>query len=156
MSGGVPKRILITQTQRNTPSKAGNAVPKKAIIACSGEKSRTALCNYVRKRTNVFPLPTSYSWSTQMTAADLNVGSLNEIAGFSSITAGGVTAAGSLNPSGPSWTEILSIYTFDPQQLIYGSGIALSPNRVVDFFLHLELPIPSFSTNFLSNKCLNI
>ena len=131
MSGGVPKRILITQTQRNTPSKAGNAVPKKAIIACSGEKSRTALCNYVRKRTNVFPLPTSYSWSTQMTAADLNVGSLNEIAGFSSITAGGVTVAGSLNPPEPSWTEILSIYTFDhpipgpppPQLIVHLAGV---------------------------------
>ena len=88
MSGGVPKRILITQTQRNTPSKAGNAVPKKAIVACSGERAKKELCNYVRKRTNVFPLQTSYSWSTQMTAADLNVGSPIETAGFSSITAG--------------------------------------------------------------------
>ncbi len=132
MSGGVPKRILITQTQRNTPSKAGNAVPKKAIVACSGEKSRTALCNYVRKRTNVLtPLQTSYSWSTQMIAADLNVGSLTETAGFSSITAGAVTAAGSLNPSGPSWTEILSIYTFDypvsnippPQLIVHLAGV---------------------------------
>ena len=113
MSGGVPKRILITQTQRNTPSKAGNPVPKKAIIACSGEKSRTSLCNYVRKRTNVLtPLQTSYSWSTQMVAKDLSVGSLIETAGFSSITLGCITAAGSLTPSGPSCTEILSIYTF--------------------------------------------
>ena len=133
MSGGVPKRILITQTQRNTPSKAGNPVPKKAIISCSGEKSRTSLCNYVRKRTNVLtPLQTSYSWSTQMTAADVAAFPVpNEIAGFSSITLGGITAAGSLNPSGPSWTEILSIYTFDhpipgpptPQLIVNVSGV---------------------------------
>ena len=50
MSGGVPKRILITQTQRNTPSKAGNPVAKKAIILCNGARSRRAMCNYVMRR----------------------------------------------------------------------------------------------------------
>ena len=114
MSGGVPKRILITQTQRNTPSKAGNAVPKKAIVACSGEKSRTALCNYVRKRTNVLtPLQTSYSWSTQMTAADLSGGSPAPIDGFSAGAPGGPAAGGSLNPSGTTWTEVLLVLTHD-------------------------------------------
>jgi len=50
MSGGVPKRIQITRTQRNTPSKAGNPVPKKAIILCNRGRSR-ALCNYIQRRT---------------------------------------------------------------------------------------------------------
>ena len=36
MSGGVPKRVSISRTQRNTPSKAGNPVPKNAIILCNG------------------------------------------------------------------------------------------------------------------------
>jgi len=49
MSGGVPKRILITQTQRNTPSKAGNPVAKNAIILCNGGRSR-AICNYLQRR----------------------------------------------------------------------------------------------------------
>uniref|UniRef100_A0A6C0ENK4 Uncharacterized protein n=1 Tax=viral metagenome TaxID=1070528 RepID=A0A6C0ENK4_9ZZZZ len=31
MSGGVPKRILITQTQRNTPSKAEILLPKRQL-----------------------------------------------------------------------------------------------------------------------------
>jgi len=109
MSGGVPKRILITQTQRNTPSKAGNAVPKKAIIACTGERAKKELCNYVRKRTNVFPLQTSYSWSAQLTAAVLT----GSLVGFSSGAPGGPAAAGSLNPSSISWTEVLGIRTLD-------------------------------------------
>ena len=113
MSGGVPKRILITQTQRNTPSKAGNAVPKKAIVACSGERAKKELCNYVRKRTNVFPLQTSYSWSAQLTAADLSGGSPLQLDGFSSGALGGPAAGGSLNPSGTTWTEVLGIRTLD-------------------------------------------
>ena len=113
MSGGVPKRILITQTQRNTPSKAGNAVPKKAIIACTGERAKKELCNYVRKRTNVFPLQTSYSWSAQLTAADLSGGNPVIRAGFSAGAPGGPAAGGSLNPSGTTWTEVLLIVTLD-------------------------------------------
>jgi len=66
-----------------------------------------------------------------MVAKDLSVGSPIETAGFSSITIGGITAAGSLNPLGPSWTEILSIYTFDhpipgpppPQLIVSMTGV---------------------------------
>ena len=52
MSGGVPKRISISRTQRNTPSKAGNVMAKRAIILCNGGRSRRAICNYVKKRTH--------------------------------------------------------------------------------------------------------
>jgi len=51
MSGGVPKRISISRTQSNTPSKAGNVMAKRAIILCNGRRARTAMCNYVMKRT---------------------------------------------------------------------------------------------------------
>ncbi len=50
MSGGVPRRVQISRTQRNTPSKAGNVVAKKAIVLCSGRRSRRAMCNYIKQR----------------------------------------------------------------------------------------------------------
>ena len=53
MSGGVPKRISISRTQRNTPSKAGNVMAKKAIVLCNGNRSRRAMCNYIMKRARI-------------------------------------------------------------------------------------------------------
>jgi len=50
MSGGVPKRVQISRIQRNTPSKAGNVVAKKALVLCSGRRSRRAMCNYIKQR----------------------------------------------------------------------------------------------------------
>ena len=50
MSGGVPKRVSISRTQRNTPSKAGNVVAKNALVLCSGRRSRRAMCNYIKQR----------------------------------------------------------------------------------------------------------
>jgi len=55
MSGGVPKRVQISRTQRNTPSKAGNVVAKNAIVLCSGRRSRRAMCNYVKQRATPKP-----------------------------------------------------------------------------------------------------
>ena len=57
MSGGVPKRISISRTQRNTPSKAGNVMAKRAIILCNGGRSRRAICNYVKVRAKYCPTP---------------------------------------------------------------------------------------------------
>ena len=72
MSGGVPKKIQISRIQRNTPSKAGNPVPKKAIILCNGRRGRRAMCNYIRKRTNViFPSDEVLVW-TYGPLSDLN------------------------------------------------------------------------------------
>ena len=70
MSGGVPKRILITQTQRNTPSKAGNPVPKRAIILCNGARSRRAMCNYIQRRAE----PIEQLQKTSYTTVPLFVG----------------------------------------------------------------------------------
>ena len=49
MSGGVPKRVLISRTQTNTPSKAGRW-GKPGIILCSGARSRRAMCNSIQTR----------------------------------------------------------------------------------------------------------
>jgi len=49
MSGGVPKRILISKTQANTPSKAGRW-GKPGIILCGGARSRRAMCNSIQTR----------------------------------------------------------------------------------------------------------
>ena len=57
MSGGVPKRISISRTQRNTPSKAGNVMAKKAIVLCSGARSRRAMCNSIQTRAKYCPIP---------------------------------------------------------------------------------------------------
>jgi hypothetical protein len=63
MSGGVPKRVQISRIQRNTPSKAGNVVAKKALVLCSGRRSRRAMCNYVMRRTNRHtPFPSQRRW----------------------------------------------------------------------------------------------
>ena len=64
MSGGVPKRVQISRIQRNTPSKAGNVVAKKALVLCNGRRSRKAMCNYVMRRTrkNVDIPGDSYPW----------------------------------------------------------------------------------------------
>lgn len=50
MSGGVPKRVLISRTQSNTPSKAGNVMAKNAIVLCNGRRSRRAMCHSVQTR----------------------------------------------------------------------------------------------------------
>jgi len=50
MSGGVPKRVLISKTQSNTPSKSGRW-GKPGIILCNGARSRRAMCNYIMRRT---------------------------------------------------------------------------------------------------------
>jgi len=50
MSGGVPRRVQISRTQRNTPSKSGNVVAKKALVLCSSRRSRRAMCNYIKQR----------------------------------------------------------------------------------------------------------
>ena len=57
MSGGVPKRISISRTQSNTPSKAGNVMAKKAIVLCNGTRSRRAMCNRVQTRAKYCPTP---------------------------------------------------------------------------------------------------
>ena len=111
MSGGIPKRVKISNIQENTPSKSGRW-GKKGIIACSGERSRQALCNYVRTRTHELPpLQTSFSWSAQMTAADLSGGGAFAFDGFNKYPPGGYIPVngGVLNPPSTSWTEVLSI-----------------------------------------------
>jgi len=52
MSGGVPKRISISRTQSNTPSKAGNVMAKKAIVLCNGRRARRAMCHSIQTRVN--------------------------------------------------------------------------------------------------------
>jgi len=52
MSGGVPKRISISRTQSNTPSKAGNVMAKKAIVLCNGRRARRAMCHSIQTRAN--------------------------------------------------------------------------------------------------------
>ena len=49
MSGGVPKRVLISQTQSNTPSKSGRW-GKPGIILCSGARSQRPMCNSIQTR----------------------------------------------------------------------------------------------------------
>ncbi len=63
MSGGVPKRVLISKTQSNTPSKSGRW-GKPGIILCSGARSRRSMCNYVMRRTNrhTTPFPSQPRW----------------------------------------------------------------------------------------------
>ena len=56
MSGGVPKRISISRTQRNTPSKAGRW-GKPGIILCNGARSRRAMCNSIQTRAKYCPTP---------------------------------------------------------------------------------------------------
>lgn len=56
MSGGVPKRVLISQTQSNTPSKSGRW-GKPGIILCSGARSRRAMCNSIQTRAKYCPIP---------------------------------------------------------------------------------------------------
>ena len=62
MSGGVPRRVQISRTQRNTPSKSGNVVAKKALVLCSSRRSRRAMCNYIQQRAKtcaICPPPSS-------------------------------------------------------------------------------------------------
>ena len=56
MSGGVPKRVLISQTQSNTPSKSGRW-GKPGIILCSGARSRRAMCNSIQTRAKYCAIP---------------------------------------------------------------------------------------------------
>ena len=56
MSGGVPKRVLISQTQSNTPSKAGKW-GKPGIILCNGARSRRAMCNSIQTRAKYCAVP---------------------------------------------------------------------------------------------------
>lgn len=56
MSGGVPKRVLISKTQSNTPSKSGRW-GKPGIILCSGARSRRAMCNSIQTRAKYCPIP---------------------------------------------------------------------------------------------------
>ena len=56
MSGGVPKRVLISKTQSNTPSKAGRW-GKPGIILCNGARSRRAMCNSIQTRAKYCPTP---------------------------------------------------------------------------------------------------
>ena len=52
MSGGVPKRIQISRTQRNTYCKAGGKDKVQGLVLCSGKRSQKAMCDYIKKRTN--------------------------------------------------------------------------------------------------------
>lgn len=52
MSGGVPKRISISRTQANTYCKSGGTNKVPGLVLCSRGRSRTAMCNYIKKRTN--------------------------------------------------------------------------------------------------------
>jgi len=56
MSGGVPKRVLISKTQSNTPSKAGRW-GKPGIILCSGARSRRPMCNSIQTRAKYCAVP---------------------------------------------------------------------------------------------------
>ena len=56
MSGGVPKRVRISQIQSNTPSKSGRW-GKPGIILCSGARSRRAMCNSIQTRAKYCPIP---------------------------------------------------------------------------------------------------
>jgi len=121
MSGGIPKRVIISNIQVNTPSKSGRW-GKKGIIACSGERSRQALCNYVRTRTHESPpLQTSFSWSAQMTATDLSGSGPNAFTGFNKYPPAGYIPVngGVLNPQSTSWTEVLSLVTDPSENFIF-------------------------------------
>jgi hypothetical protein len=52
MSGGVPKRVKISKIQANTYCKSGGKDKAPGLALCSGRGSRTAMCNYIKKRTN--------------------------------------------------------------------------------------------------------
>ena len=56
MSGGVPKRVRISQTQSNTPSKSGRW-GKPGIILCSGTRSRRPMCNSIQTRAKYCATP---------------------------------------------------------------------------------------------------
>ena len=56
MSGGVPKRVRISQIQSNTPSKSGRW-GKPGIILCSGARSRRPMCNSIQTRAKYCAVP---------------------------------------------------------------------------------------------------
>jgi len=112
MSGGVPKRVQISRIQRNTPSKAGNPVPKKAIILCNGSRAQKAMCNYILRRTHALPTPPVRE-GLRLTAALLPSGGPNDVIGYSNGELGGPSAGGSLVPTGTAMTEIMAVYDQD-------------------------------------------
>ncbi len=87
MSGGVPKRISISRTQSNTPSKAGNVMAKKAIVLCNGARSRRAMCNSVQTRAKYCPTPCKTSPGCQEGPAISFTGAtVSTIPGFTVLT----------------------------------------------------------------------
>jgi len=52
MSGGVPKRVKISRTQRNTFCKSGGW-GQQGLILCGGQRGKQGMCNYIKKRTNL-------------------------------------------------------------------------------------------------------
>ena len=87
MSGGVPKRISISRTQSNTPSKAGNVMAKKAIVLCNGARSRRAMCNSVQTRAKYCPTPCKTDSSCQEGPAISFTGAtVSTIPGFTVLT----------------------------------------------------------------------
>ncbi len=51
MSGGVPKKISISRTQRNTFCKSGGW-GQQGLILCGGQRGKKGMCNYIKKRVN--------------------------------------------------------------------------------------------------------
>ena len=96
MSGGVPKRVLISQTQSNTPSKAGKW-GKPGIILCNGARSRRAMCNSIQTRAKYCPKPCKPKSGPALTpTATMTVGELpdDNLIGF-----GGGIPGGALVPN---------------------------------------------------------
>ena len=60
MSGGVPKRVLISKTQSNTYLRKSGRWGKPGIILCSGARSRRAMCNSIQTRAKYCPYVKSY------------------------------------------------------------------------------------------------
>jgi len=66
MSGGVPKRVKISRTQKNTFCKSGGW-GQQGLILCGGQRGKQGMCNYIKKRTNLKEVLVSFEEEVEET-----------------------------------------------------------------------------------------
>ncbi len=66
MSGGVPKRVKISRTQKNTFCKSGGW-GQQGLILCGGQRGKKGMCNYIKKRTNLKKVLVSFEEAEEVT-----------------------------------------------------------------------------------------
>jgi len=66
MSGGVPKRVKISRTQKNTFCKSGGW-GQQGLILCGGQRGKQGMCNYIKKRTNLKKVLVSFEEAEEET-----------------------------------------------------------------------------------------